>query len=388
VAALYSKFKARKLVVPPLPSRHVPRPRLTSALDSALERPLTVVAAGAASGKTVLLGEWVHSRQRRAAWVSLERDDNASAAFWALVGESLVHVGVVAPSGSRDVPRPADGIRELLAATVSERHPLYLVLDDAHLLTDPELVGQLDALFRYPLPGLHVLMAARSDPILPLHRYRIDGHLSELRAVDLAMTPAEVSDLLTMHGLDISPTARSLLVERTEGWVAALRLSMFRMEAAAEPEEFVTAFAMDRGSIGEFLLEEVLATLDSRSRRLLIRTSACEAICGSLADAICDDTGGAQVLEQLAQANSFVSPLPDELGWYRYHPLMREVLVHLLSGEPADVRRLVDARAARWHDAQGNVIEALHHALRALDWPHAADLLRRGAFTRLFLGDG
>ncbi|WP_157623378.1 LuxR C-terminal-related transcriptional regulator [Terrabacter sp. Root85] len=367
----------------------MPRPRLVSALDSALERPLTVVAAGAASGKTVLLSEWVRHRGERTAWVSLERDDNTPAAFWALVGESLEEVGLAGQPGSAGVQRPpADEVRELLAATVSDREPLYLVLDDAHVLADLGLIGQLDALVRHPLPGLHILMAARSDPILPLHRYRMDGRLSELRALDLAMTVSEVDDLLRTHALDIAPSARTLLVERTEGWVAALRLSMVRMEAAEEPEAFVTAFAMDRGSIGEFLLEEVLATLDARSRRLLIRTSACEVICGSLADAVCAEAGSALVLERLAQSNSFVSPLPDEVGWYRYHPLMREVLVHLLSSETLDARRLVDARAARWHDGEGNVIEALHHALRAHDWSLAADLLRRGAFARLFLGDG
>ncbi|WP_141843760.1 LuxR C-terminal-related transcriptional regulator [Humibacillus xanthopallidus] len=357
-------------------------------MAAATERPLTVVAAGPASGKTVAVSEWVRSRRAPTAWVSLEPADNASGPFWGLVDEALEQVGRAVPSdigGGR--PAPEETL-ERLAAVVSADDPLYLVLDDAHVLRDPGLVQQLDALLQLPLPGLHVILSARSDPLVALHRYRIAGLLSELRAVDLAMSPTEVDDLIAAHGLALDPSARALLMERTEGWVAGLRLSMVRMESSDRPEDFVTAFAMDRGSIGEFLLEEVLASLDPHSRRMLIRTSVCEAICGSLADAICDDTGGADILARLAQGGSFVSPLEHEMGWYRYHPLMREVLVHLLASEPATLRRLVNARAARWHDERGNLVEALHHAVTAHDCGHAADLLSRGAFSRIFLGSG
>ena len=386
---MYSVFKARKLVVPSLPPRHVARPRLTAALDAATRGPLTVIAAGPASGKTVLVAEWVRSRRVRTAWVSLEPEDNTAGAFWVLVGDALERAGLGPVQGETDPRRPlSDETLERLAGAVSHDEPLYLVLDDAHVLTASTIIGQLDALLRLPLEGLHVVLAARSDPILPLHRYRMAGHLAELRAVDMAMTAAEVDAMLAVHGLKLDEATREVLTARTEGWVAGLRLSMVRMEASDEPERFVNAFAMDRGSVGEYLLEEVLAALDAPARRLLIRTSPCELVSGPLADAICEDGGGTATLERLAETNSFVTPVPHSEGWFRYHPLMREVLVHLLASEPVESRRVLDGRAARWHDDAGNAIEALHHAVQARAWPHAADLLARGAFARLFLSDG
>ena len=228
-------------------------------------------------------------------------------------------------------------------------------------------------------------MTALSDPTLPLHRYRIQGYLSEIRAADLAMTVPEIEQLLALHGLSLTPSEITLLAERTEGWFAGVRLSAMRMEGNAEPGRFATDFAMDRGSIGEYLMEEVLANQPREVQRLLIRSSICDPISGPLADAIDESESGNAILSDLAAKNALVMALDREGARYRYHPLLREVLRHLLKREPAAVQRRGQENAARWHAAEGNLVEALHHSVAAQDWEFCTDLLTRGAFEELFL---
>lgn len=391
VVKLLYPFRARQGLVPALPAKHVPRPRLVAALESAVEvNPLTLICAGPASGKTVLLTEWSRSRPRRLVWVSLDPADNSPAAFWTLVGEALLQSGH-APRVDPDDPMrsaEADVMSRLESASGDQANPLVIVLDDAHFLTDTEVIATLDALLTRPPPGLRVVLAARSDPLIRLHRFRIRGQLGELRSADLAMTEPEIEELLATHRVSIGPESRALLAERTEGWVAGVRLSALRMEGSPEPERFVNEFAMDRGSIGEYLVEEVLAALDQTTRRLVIRTSGCELVCGELADAICETTGSAELLSRLAAANSFITPVGHDGVWFRSHPLFREVLRHLLRGERTAVQQGIESRAARWHDGKGDLIDALQHALRASDWAYATDLLERGGFEQVFFRDG
>ena len=391
MVALYSAFRGQKIIVPGMPPKHVARPRLVAALDRAAERPLTLVAAGPACGKTVVLSEWAAARSgsERVAWVSLDAADNRETTFWSLVVDSARHAGILSEDVALEPLRsPAAGALELLGSAAQGGQPVHLVLDDAHVLTDPDLIASIDAVLRRPVPGLHLVMAARSDPLLPLHRYRMRDQLAELRAAEMAMTMGEVEELLSAHGVTLPAADRQLLADRTQGWVAAVRLSALRMEGTPDPGRFVSEFAVDRGSIGEFLLEEVLASLDATSRRLLIRTSSCEAVSGPLADAVCEVEGSDEVLARLAATNSFVSAVDHEGGWYRCHPLMREVLRHLLHREPSAVTRAIDARAARWHQSNGTVIEALTHASRAKEWSLVTSLLLDGGFERLFLRDG
>ena len=170
--------------------------------------------------------------------------------------------------------------------------------------------------------------------------------------------------MLAVHGLELGEAAREVLTARTEGWVAGLRLSMVRMEASGEPERFVNAFAMDRGSVGEYLLEEVLAALDAPARRLLIRTSPCDLVSGPLADAICEDGGGTATLERLAETNSFVTPCRTARAGSATTRSCGRSSSTSSRASPSKSRRVLDARAARWHDDAGNLIEALHHAVR------------------------
>ncbi|HEU5000752.1 MAG TPA: LuxR C-terminal-related transcriptional regulator, partial [Lapillicoccus sp.] len=276
-------------------------------------------------------------------------------------------------------------VEQLAEAASRSEGLLVLVLDDVHVLSDPEVIGSLDAVLRHPPTNLRVVMTALNDPVLPLHRYRIQGYLAEIRAAELAMTTDEIEQLLTTHDIHLSPTEIGILAERTEGWVAGVRLSAMRMEGSPEPGRFVTDFAMDRGSIGEYLMEEVLANQPRQVQEVLIRSSICDPISGPLADAICEGEGAAAILNQLANNNCLVTALDHEGGRFRYHPLLREVLRYLLNGRPAAVRRRSQVNAARWHASEGNLVEALQHSVAAQDWAFCADLLTGGAFEQLYL---
>ena len=276
-------------------------------------------------------------------------------------------------------------IDELAEAASEADDVLVLVLDNVHHLSDPEVIGSLDAVLRHPPPNLRVVMTALSDPIIPLHRYRLQGNLSEIRAAELAMTNPEVEQLFAAHDIRLSASQVEVLARRTEGWVAGLCLSALQMAGSSDPERLVTDLAMDRGSIGEYLMEEVISAQPYPVQEVLIRSSICDPISGPLADAICEGESSGAVLAELAGTNGFVIPLDHQGRQFRYHPLLREVLGHLLNGKSAAVRRRGQENAARWHAGEGNLVEALQHAVAGQDWPFCAELLTRGAAEELFL---
>jgi LuxR family maltose regulon positive regulatory protein len=385
---MLSALRAVKVAPPQLPTKVVSRPRLLELLDRAVERPITLISAGPGSGKTVLANQWARSQARGVIWVSLDPEDDREERFWPLVQYALQqHNGHVSTTFAADTVRSMveRAMDELANAATGRDEPLVLVLDDVHVLSDADVIRTLDAVLRHPPPQLHVIMTALSDPVIPLHRYRIQGNLSEIRAAELAMSMSEVEQLLAVHEIQLSRPQIELLAERTEGWVAGLRLSAMRMEGTPDPERFVTDFAMDRGSIGEYLMEEVLGTQPREIQKLLIRSSICDPVSGPLADAICESESGSTILRELAARNAFVFAVDHEGLRFRFHPLLREVLRHFLHGEPGPIQRRGHENAARWHAAEGNLVEALRHALEAQDWMFCSDLLISGAFEQLYL---
>jgi LuxR family maltose regulon positive regulatory protein len=391
---MYSALRTVKVAAPRMQQKEIDRPRLLDLLDRAVARPITLIGAGPGSGKTVLVNQWVRSRLHRVVWVSLDPGDDREPRFWTLVQYALQRHGLVAeaslPDGSPATAETgqslAERAREQLAEAAGQGEGLLvLVLDDVHVLSDPELVASLDAVLRRPPPRLRVVMTALSDPVLPLHRYRIQGNLSEIRAAELAMTTSEITQLLSTHEIALSPKDIGILAERTEGWVAGVRLSAMRMEGSSEPGRFVTDFAMDRGSIGEYLTEEVLATQPAAVQELLIRSSICDPLTGPLADAIGQSQGADAILAQLANNNALVVALDHDGSRFRCHPLLREVLRYLLSQQPATVRRKGHQNAARWYASDGNLVQALQHAVLAEDWPLCGELLVGGAFEEQYL---
>lgn len=375
---------------PPLgPPGLVPRPRLVAALNDGARHPITLVSAGAGWGKTVLLGSWASAATMRTAWLSVDRLDNDPRRLWRMVGASLLTAGIV--SGRDELAAlpydDEDGFEliDALLDSLPDSAESVLVLDDAHWLTDVNVLRQLEAVIHYGFPRLRLILGARSDPLLPLHRYRLAGQIAELRAADLAMTRAEAHALLAAHHVRLGKHHLDLLTQRTEGWAAGLRLSAMRMSGSRHPERFVTQLAIDRGSVGEYLIQEVLNQEPADVRRLLIQTSFLDEVDGSLAAAITGIETGSQVLAELARTTGFVVPIGRTGNWYRYHLLLLDVLRYLLRHEYPGMEQELRRSAAAWYRSRHDAAAAIRLAVAAEDWRQASEALVRGGLALAFV---
>jgi LuxR family maltose regulon positive regulatory protein len=374
-----------RLTVPQLPPRHVSRPRLLAALDDAA--PLTLLSAGPGAGKTVLLTDWIRRTDARVAWLNPTAADAEPRRFWRLLMYALRECDGAECGLPVAMPQCAavDLVQKLFSGVPESTAQLVVIIDDAHVLTDPEILEGLDSLIRGWQPGLRLVLAARSDPLLPLHKYRLAGQMRELRAADLAMTPAEIREVLAMHGVTLGEQDFGILAARTEGWAVGVQLSAMRMEGAEYPADFVSELALDPGSIGEYLVNEVLSHQPEAQRRLLVETSFLDEVTGPLADVVTGMTGCADMLADLARDNSFVIPLDAAQTRYRYHQLFAEILRYLLQRRMhQDVGRL-QRRAAAWYERSGDPGNAVYWAVRLGDRPRVARLLAQGGFVHAFV---
>ena len=354
-----------------------------------MDLPLVLISAGAGTGKTVLLSEWAQCGGVAVAWLSPRPEDNDPRRFWRQLRSALHASGVLADGASATSP-PSDSPREWVAALLRDIRPpptttLALIIDDAHVLTHPEILAGLDSIIQAGLPRMHTILAARSDPMLPLHRYRLAGQMFERRAADLAMTKTEGRALLAAHGVTLPQDAFDVLMSRTEGWTGGMRLSAMRMESSERPADFVAEFAVDQGSIGEYLMYEVLDRLPEPDHRMLVQTSFLDVITGELADAITGSSGGAEALARLARTNSFVIPLDAARTRFRYHHLLSEILRYLLRRQGLSLRQTLFRRAANWFEAHGELQSTFHWAASAQDDAHAVSLLARGVMAEVFV---
>jgi LuxR family maltose regulon positive regulatory protein len=341
-------------------------------LDAGPERALTLVAAPAGWGKSVLLAGW--AADHGAAWLTLAPGHADPARFWADVLTSLRRAGTALEGLEPPGTALDDGFSMRLAdelAAAPERP--VIVLDDLQCIRGAAIaaLGELLALG----DGLHVVGATRSDPDLPLARLRLAGRLGEVRAADLAFTPQEGAAMLSGLGLSLRDDQLERLVQRTEGWAAGLRLAGLSLAGEHDPDAFVAEFAGDDRAVADYLTDEVLALQPATLRRFLLRTSVAERLCGGLADALTGGDGGARVLQELEHAGMFVSALDRHRTWFRYHGLFAELLRTRLRLEHPGLEPELHARAAGWLAAHGGGREAVPHAIAAGPAGGAARLL-------------
>lgn len=367
-----------RFAVPALPPRLVSRDRLIAALDHASgDGCLVCVTGGPGAGKTVLLSQWARGRAGRTAWLALTRADNDPVRFWPLFLQAAgAAEPVMLPSvGGGDVTVVLDAF---FAEEGGEQAGVTIVLDDAHLLTDKTIIAGLDRVVSRWAGRVHLILAARSVPLLPFHKYRVAGQLSELRADDLAMNPGEARRLLTAHGVELPDHELHLLTERTEGWTAGLRLAAMRLEGVPAPEKVVLDLALDEGSIGEYLLLEVMARWPDDARQILIQTSFLDEVAGGSAEAVTGVDGCERILAELAHTNSFVVPVDATRTTFRCHGLLRDVLMYLARRDSrADVQAR-HVRACRWFLLEGDVASALRYAVGSGDPLFACSVLLEG----------
>ena len=367
---------ASKITVPGVPDWVVPRPRITKLIAQGTRwRPLTVVIAPVGAGKTTALALWAAAQPATVAWVGLDEFDNRPGTFWANVVAALRRSGAAIPLALPAARgRDADHVflLWLAAALAAQDPPVTLVLDDLHLLTDHEELDGLNYLLRNVGPGLRLVVSARMDT-LPLHRYRLAGELTEIRARDLAFTVAETGLLLARHGSTLTADSLERLTRRTEGWAAGLRMAGISMSTHPDPDQFVNELITEDSTLTGYLVEEVLNTQPPEVRDVLLSTSILEHLSAQAASELADNERAGRILSALACANGFVQPLGS--GRYRYHTLFAEVLRLKLKREHPARMAPLHRRAARWYERNGQLTDAVRHAAQAGDWQLAASIV-------------
>ena len=339
---------------------------------------VVLICAPAGSGKTVLLRSWVAAAglQDRAGWVSVRRGERDAQRFWLSVIDALTRrVGVVQRVDPAPTFQGEAVVERLLADLGALEEPAVLVIDDLHELGSADALTWLE-MFLAGLPaGLRVVLATREDPRLGLHRLRLTGDLTELRGPDLRFSLDQTKEMLLSGGIMLSDGGLALLYERTEGWAAGLRLAVISLGRHPDPERFVTEFSGSERTVAGYLLAEVLERQPAEVRELLLRTSILERVSGPLADHLTGSSGSERILQELEDANAFVTSLDAGRCWFRYHHLFADLLqLELRRAAPTIIGPLHRA-AAQWHAQEGNTVEAIHHAQAARDWPLASHLL-------------
>lgn len=382
-----------KLYIPPPQPGVVRRHRLTEHLNEGLHRKLTLISAPAGFGKTTLIGEWLTGCERPAAWLSLDEGDNDPTRFLSYLVAALQtiapNIGEGVPGALRSPqPPPTESIlTALLNEITAFGDDFVLVLDDYHVIASGAVNEALVFLLKYLPPRMHLVIATREDPHLPLARLRVRGQLVELRVSDLRFTVSEAAEFLKgVMGLSLSAEDIAALEDRTEGWIAGLQLAALSMRGREDVAGFIRAFAGSHRFVLDYLVEEVLQRQPERIRSFLLQTSILDRLSGSLSDAVTGQEKGGMMLEALERGNLFVFPLDDQRQWYRYHHLFAEVLRARLAQEQPGHAPALHRRACEWYEHNGLTSDAIRHALAAGDFERASNLVELTALEMLGSG--
>jgi LuxR family maltose regulon positive regulatory protein len=390
---------ATKLYIPPSRRRIVVRPRLVERLNEGLAagHRLTLVSAPAGFGKTTLIGEWVAACGRPAAWLSLDEGDSDPSRFLIYLIAALQTVapgigeGVLTVLHSPQPPPPESTLTALLNDVTTIPSAVVLVLDDYHVLDAKPVDDALAFLVEHLPPQLHLVIATREDPALPLPRLRARGQLTELRGADLRFTLGEAAEFLNrVMDLDLSDEDVAALEARVEGWIAGLQLAAISVQGREDAAGFIKSFTGSHHFVLDYLLEEVLRRQPDPVQTFLLRTSILDRLCGALCDAVMFESSasGQETLEYLERANLFIVPLDNERRWYRFHHLFAELLRQRLRQSAVSLGSVdqYHSRASEWYEENGLEIEAFQHAAAGHDIERAERLIEGRGMPLQFRG--
>jgi len=393
-----------KLYVPPTRPIIVLRPRLIEKLNGGIHCKLTLISAPAGYGKTTLVSEWTASCGKPVAWLSLDERDNDPARFMIYFVSALRTIkadigdGVLRSLQSPQPPPTESILTVLLNEITTIPENFVIVLDDYHVIDSKPVALALTFLIEYLPPQIHLVIATREDPLLPLARLRARGQLIELRAADLRFTPAETTDFLNrVVGLNLSSENINALETRIEGWIAGFQLAalaMHTLQGKQDTANFIQSFTGSHHFVLDYLIEEVLQQRSENVQTFLLRTSILERMCGPLCEAVLGfpSATGQQTLEYLERANLFIVPLDIEKRWYRYHHLFAELLrqrLHLSDitfKEEGESLAELHRRASQWFEDNGLELEAFQHAIAAKDIERAERLIQGKGMPLYFRG--
>lgn len=376
-----------KFNIPPLPVEFVARPQLLAILDQALSQRLALVSAPAGAGKTTSVAAWAHSRRKSEAvtgWLSLDDNDNDPQRFLNYLEGCLEECGLALDAaGFVPASTPQARLEWLLADLVramnEHQSKIILVLDDFHCIHNLDIHRLMEYLIAHMPPRLHLVVLTRSDPPWELARLRASGQVVELRMQQLRFSTQEAGAFLCASvGPHLADAEIAALNERTEGWIAGLKMASISLRGREDASAFVTSFSGSHRHTFDYLLEQVLDRQPLEVRTFLLKTSLLERFSAPLCDALLESSGEAHlILAQLERENLFLIPLDEERGWYRYHQLFTDLLQLVLEQTYPGMRLRLHRLASQWYEAQGLLLDALQHALAAGDMELAAHVISR-----------
>ncbi len=402
---------ATKFNIPSQRSDLVLRARLRELLEEGARHPLTLISAPPGFGKTMLAAQWARSQaEYQVGWLSLDETDSQPTAFWRYVIGALLHCcpGLAETAQTMlTVPTPPP-IETVLASLINEianfDRALLLVLDDYHLVQNPEVHRALIFLLDHLPENLHIFILTREDPPLNLARRRARGQMMEIRAVELRFNTGETISFLHSMELVLTPEQIVTLERATEGWIAGLQMAALSLRGQ-DPQVFFQSFTGDDRYISDYLIEEVLERQTDQVRDFLLRTSILERFNASICEALLRNKGKgsgdellplsptpyplspSNILEYLDRANLFLIPLDNRREWYRYHHLFAELLRQRLKESlPPEAIGNLHRAASRWCEEHGEVYAAIQHARQIPDETQVAALLKK--FSVLFFIQG
>jgi LuxR family maltose regulon positive regulatory protein len=371
-----------KYTIPPVRSLLLQRSHLLEILDQSGSVPLTLLSASAGFGKTTLLSAWASQSTSQVAWLTLDEEDNDPTRFWAYVIAALRHSG--SPVGEATLamlhsPQPSP-LKGTLTSLINELAALSqdtaLILDDYHVIREPAIHDSLQFVLDHLPPCLHLLLASRGDPQLPLARLRARGQVVEIRETELRLRGEEAARFLTqVMGLALSAEEIGRLETRTEGWIAGLQLAALSIRRHDDVPAFIQAFTGSHRFILDYVQEEILESLPQVQQRFLLHTSVLTRMNAEVCQALTGEQASQQMLESLERANLFLVPLDEERRWYRFHTLFREVLLARLQATQPEQVSLLHREAALWYQQRGWPHEAIPHARASRDFFFVAELL-------------
>lgn len=376
------------------------RQRLVEQLCEFPDRKLTLISAPAGFGKTTLLSEWVDHLPSDYAgtvgWYALDESDNDPTRFLTYLITVLTQIdgiddsigeGLLTALQSPQSP-PIEGTLIPLINSVAEHSTqIILILDDYHVIVNAQIDDVMTYLLEHLPPPVHLVIATRDDPQLPLARVRARGQLTELRAADLRFTADEAAAFLNQAmGLNLSLEDIRHLDHRTEGWIAGLQLAAISMQGHDDPSSMIRSFSGSHRFVLDYLIEEVLEQQTAGIQTFLLQTAILDRMCGSLCDAVTGQESGQETLEKLDHANLFIVPLDEVRTWYRYHHLFADLLRKQLHSHQSTFIADLHIKAAAWFKAQGLTVDAIRHSLMAHDYHRAAHLMEEIALATVEQG--
>lgn len=382
-----------KFLRPSADPRSVVRPRLSSLLDPADPKRLNLVIAPAGFGKTTLVCQWCSTSTRPTAWLSLDEHDDEPRRFWQYLVGAFEANGLTGLEDCRqqlgqcslqELEGPITAlINALTADQTADQTPWSLVLDDYHFIQDPRIQRQMSYFLDYLPPGVLITLASRTEPALPLARWRVRRWVEDIHPGLLAFSKEECRHFFhdTM-GIDLNESEVRRVCTKTEGWIAAMQLSALsggHIESQPDSKQGDAGgdhqVTIDERRISDYVLSEVLEQQPEPVRRFLMDTAFCPRLCASLCDAVRETTNGQAFLEQLLRENLFLIPLDTRNEWFRYHDLFREALIQRARQLEPEQAQQKWQRAVNWLLEHGHVQEGIGQIVQHKHWPWLARVL-------------